>query len=111
MSVTSIDANCGQVGMRSPHGWVRSMTFTWALPPRVGAATERGSASSIRPGDTRALFSPPACRALTGQGAQPIGDDVGGQELVSRRLECYRARIVAPFAMLLSRAYGESHRE
>src|SRR5919202_6259066 len=24
MSVTSMDANCGQVGMRSPQGWVRS---------------------------------------------------------------------------------------
>src|SRR5216684_6438221 len=33
------------------------------------------------------------------------------QAAVSRRLECYRARIVAPLAMLLSAAYGESHCE
>src|SRR5918992_4959763 len=28
MSVTSIEANCGQVGIRSPQGWVRSTTLT-----------------------------------------------------------------------------------
>src|SRR5712691_3282202 len=31
MSVTSIDANCGHVGMRSPHGWVRSTIRTSQL--------------------------------------------------------------------------------
>src|SRR5712692_4601611 len=31
MSVTSIDANCGQVGIRSPHGWVRSTIRTCVL--------------------------------------------------------------------------------
>src|SRR5947207_2473086 len=31
MSVTSIDANCGQVGIRSPHGWVRSTIRTRLL--------------------------------------------------------------------------------
>src|SRR5437667_11166052 len=35
----------------------------------------------------------------------------GSQGGVSRRLECYRTGIVAPFAMLLSSYYGESHRE
>src|SRR5213593_1844023 len=33
------------------------------------------------------------------------------QGSVSRRLECYRTGIVAPFAMLLSSHYGETHRE
>src|SRR6516165_1970977 len=28
MSVTSMEANCGQVGMRSPQGWVRSTMRT-----------------------------------------------------------------------------------
>src|SRR2546428_3532888 len=27
MSVTWIASNCGQVGIRSPHGWVRSTSF------------------------------------------------------------------------------------
>src|SRR5437879_10602498 len=27
MSVTSMEANCGHVGIRSPHGWVRSTSF------------------------------------------------------------------------------------
>src|SRR6266571_3276983 len=31
MSVTSIDANCGQVGIRSPHGCVRSTMRTRTL--------------------------------------------------------------------------------
>src|SRR5438067_3037504 len=31
MSLTSMDANWGQVGMRSPHGWVRSMSFTRSI--------------------------------------------------------------------------------
>src|SRR5512140_1225030 len=30
MSVTSIDANWGQVGIRSPHGWVRSTSRVMA---------------------------------------------------------------------------------
>src|SRR5947209_2254193 len=30
MSVTLIEANCGHVGMRSPHGWVRSTTFMFS---------------------------------------------------------------------------------
>src|SRR5690242_10698004 len=30
ISVTLIDANCGQVGMRSPQGCVRSTTLIWA---------------------------------------------------------------------------------
>src|SRR5207245_6165618 len=42
---------------------------------------------------------------------QPTTERSTRRHPVSRRLECYRARIVAPFAMLLSRAYGESHRE
>src|SRR6266545_115719 len=42
---------------------------------------------------------------------QRITEEVEPQDGVSRRLECYRARIVAPFAMLLSAAYGERHRE
>src|SRR5713101_5894869 len=33
------------------------------------------------------------------------------QGAVSRHLKCYRPGIVAPFAMLLSSHYGESHRE
>src|SRR4051795_12095674 len=39
MSVTSIEANCGQVGMRSPQGWVRSITFT----PTTSCTRDRGS--------------------------------------------------------------------
>src|SRR6184192_573677 len=27
ISLTSTDANCGHVGIRSPHGWVRSTSF------------------------------------------------------------------------------------
>src|SRR6266852_6219547 len=32
MSLTSMDANCGQVGIRSPHGWVRSTSFIVVAP-------------------------------------------------------------------------------
>src|SRR6266566_8727832 len=31
MSVTWIASNCGQVGIRSPHGWVRSTSFTRSI--------------------------------------------------------------------------------
>src|SRR2546423_10085884 len=31
MSLTSIEANCGQVGIRSPHGCVRSTSFTTSI--------------------------------------------------------------------------------
>src|SRR5438874_4386094 len=31
MSVTWIASNCGQVGIRSPHGWVRSTSFVISL--------------------------------------------------------------------------------
>jgi len=34
-----------------------------------------------------------------------------GQGIVSRHLKCSQARSIAPFAMLLSRDHGESHRE
>ena len=80
MSVTSIDSNCGQVGMRSPHGWVRSMTFTWALPPRGGAATERDlhrRSAGATPAHCSVL---PPVELSPARGPQPIGDDVGGQE-------------------------------
>ncbi len=43
--------------------------------------------------------------------ANPNSWSLASQAAVSRHLECDRARIVAPFAMLLSAAYGESHRE
>src|SRR6266851_9166694 len=36
MSVTWIASNCGQVGIRSPHGWVRSTSLT----PRSGSIRE-----------------------------------------------------------------------
>src|SRR6266568_5276047 len=33
ISVTWIDSNCGQVGIRSPHGWVRSTSFVMSTVP------------------------------------------------------------------------------
>src|SRR5262245_20364571 len=33
MSVTWIASNCGQVGIRSPHGWVRSTSFIGSREP------------------------------------------------------------------------------
>ena len=45
---------------------------------------------------------------MSASGLYHAGGYQGG---VSRRLKCYPARIVAPFAMLLSPTYGESHRE
>src|SRR6266849_10668949 len=35
MSVTWIASNCGQVGIRSPHGWVRSTSFIVAVPRSI----------------------------------------------------------------------------
>src|SRR5229473_985690 len=53
-----------------------------------------------------------AARPATSRGRrQLIAGSRASQRRVSRRLECYRARIVAPLAMLLSAAYGESHCE
>src|SRR6267142_4227487 len=35
MSVTWIASNCGQVGIRSPHGWVRSTSFIADVPGSI----------------------------------------------------------------------------
>src|SRR5712691_11618906 len=56
------------------------------------------------------FFSSRTVWTRLGVASLPAGTGVV-QTLVSRRLECYRARIVAPLAMLLSAAYGESHCE
>src|SRR5882762_7186353 len=44
MSVTWIASNCGQVGIRSPHGWVRSTSFIPRVPRSV---REVGHASEL----------------------------------------------------------------
>src|SRR5258705_6718512 len=52
-------------------------------------------------------WNQPAC----GTPGEPIPSPPRCPDSVSRHLKCYRAGIVAPWAMLLSPVYGESHRE